>query len=116
MISIPSLDTKILYCTRYKSEVIKKYFLDLNNLTSDFTINLKNNTLEFHRKNSLDWKVTLVETGYSSMTGVDWKDYKAYRFYFYDDIWRWLSNINIDELINFILKGRIHSYSSESFG
>lgn len=53
----------------YRSEVIKKYFIDYINLKSDLTIDFKNNKFEIHRKKNLDWKVTLIETGYSSMTG-----------------------------------------------
>lgn len=53
----------------YKGEVIKDYFLNYYSLKSDFTINLSNGSANYNRKKTVDWKVTLVDTGLSSMTG-----------------------------------------------
>lgn len=53
----------------YKGEVIKDYFLNYYSLKSDFTIDLSNGNANYHRKKTVDWKVTLVDTGSSSMTG-----------------------------------------------
>ena len=53
----------------YKSEVIKDYFLNFKNLNSDFIINLKEGKKEFLKASQIDWKVSLVDTGKSSMTG-----------------------------------------------
>lgn len=53
----------------YKSEVIKNYFLNYRSLNSDFTVDLGTGDVLEHQQSALDWKVTLVDTGQSSMTG-----------------------------------------------
>ena len=53
----------------YKSEVIKDYFLNYRSLNSDFTVDLGTGDVVAHELDALDWKVTLVDTGNSSMTG-----------------------------------------------
>jgi len=53
----------------YKSEIIKEYFLKFNSINSDFSIDMYSGELKTHNNNSLDWKVTLVDTGQDSMTG-----------------------------------------------
>lgn len=53
----------------YKGEIIKEYFLNYYSLKSDFTIDLANGKADYLRKKTVDWKVTLVDTGLNSMTG-----------------------------------------------
>jgi len=53
----------------YKAEVIKDYFLNYRALNSDFTVDLATGNLTPHQVDSTDWKVTLVQTGDTSMTG-----------------------------------------------
>jgi len=53
----------------YKSEVIKEYFLNYRTLNSDFTVDLSDGSLVAHQQDTVDWKVTLVDTGLNSMTG-----------------------------------------------
>jgi len=53
----------------YKAEIIKEYFLNYRALNSDFTINLATGKTTHHQVNSVEWNVTLVNTGESSMTG-----------------------------------------------
>jgi glucose-1-phosphate cytidylyltransferase len=53
----------------YKSEVIKDYFLNYRTLNSDFTIDLKTGIVVHNQIDSVDWRVTLVDTGDQSMTG-----------------------------------------------
>tara|TARA_B110000003_G_C16493143_1_gene474283 strand:- start:155 stop:916 length:762 start_codon:yes stop_codon:yes gene_type:complete len=53
----------------YKSEVIKDYFLNYRELNSDFTLDLNSGDIKHHQVNSEDWKVTLIDTGYKTMTG-----------------------------------------------
>ena len=53
----------------YKADVIKEYFLNYRALNSNFTVDLSNGSITEHRKDVLDWKVTLVDTGLNSMTG-----------------------------------------------
>jgi glucose-1-phosphate cytidylyltransferase len=53
----------------YKAEVIKEYFLNYRALNADFTIDLASGSVSSHQIDSVDWKVTLVNTGDASMTG-----------------------------------------------
>lgn len=62
----------------YKSEVIKDYFLNYRALNSDFTVDLLNGNVEPHQVDTVDWRVTLVHTGDSSMTGGRVKRMQSY--------------------------------------
>ena len=53
----------------YKSEVIKEYFLHYSTLNTDFTVDLAKGSIESHRTDETDWRVTLIHTGLESMTG-----------------------------------------------
>ena len=53
----------------YKGEAIKEYFLNYYSLKSDFTVDLADGTINHLHKRTVDWKVTLVDTGSNSMTG-----------------------------------------------
>lgn len=53
----------------YKSELIKDYFLNYTALNSDFTINLTTGSIKTHSVQALDWNITLVNTGLSTLTG-----------------------------------------------
>ncbi len=60
---------EFILCCGYKGYVIKEYFANYFLHSSDVTIDLKENQLEFHKHRSENWKVTLVDTGIDSMTG-----------------------------------------------
>jgi len=53
----------------YKSDVIKDYFLNYRALNSDFSVDLATGTVQPHQIDSVDWRVTLVDTGDQTMTG-----------------------------------------------
>ena len=53
----------------YKGYVIKEYFANYYRHMSDMTINMKNNTIEYHVNYAEPWKVTLIDTGDETMTG-----------------------------------------------
>ena len=54
----------------YKGNAIRDYFLNFYKYNRDFTVDLSNGALEIHgNHHTIDWKVTLVETGEKSMTG-----------------------------------------------
>ena len=53
----------------YKADVIKEYFLNYRTLNSNFTVDLSNGGIVAHQQDTVDWKVTLVDTGLNSMTG-----------------------------------------------
>jgi glucose-1-phosphate cytidylyltransferase len=87
----------------YKSEIIKDYFLKYSQLNSDFTINLSSGTIKSHQIDKIDWKVTLVNTGETTMTGGRVKKLQSYIgnetfMLTYGD---GLSNVNISKLIDF---------------
>lgn len=56
-------------CLGYKGHVIKEYFANYFLYSSDVTFDLERNTVEYHRNGSEKWRVTLVDTGDSTMTG-----------------------------------------------
>jgi glucose-1-phosphate cytidylyltransferase len=61
---------RFILCLGYKAEVIKSYFLNYSQLNSDFTVELKTNSLAVHSiGHDEDWRVTLADTGELSMTG-----------------------------------------------
>ncbi|MCD4703671.1 MAG: glucose-1-phosphate cytidylyltransferase [Methanosarcinaceae archaeon] len=87
----------------YKGEVIKEYFLNYYSLRSDFTVNLGNGNVNYLEKKTVDWNVTLVDTGLQSMTGGRIRQLKEYIgdetfMLTYGD---GVSNININELLDF---------------
>ena len=53
----------------YKGEVIKNYFLQYYAQNNDFTIDLSTGKVKYIQEHTQDWRVTLVDTGDSSMTG-----------------------------------------------
>ena len=55
----------------YKSDLIKRYFMDYRHLASDFTLRLDSHEpVEFHgRSGDVDWEITFVETGLTTGTG-----------------------------------------------
>ena len=56
-------------CLGYKGYLIKEYFANYFLHQADVTIDMKNNRMEVHHKKAEPWKVTLVDTGLSTMTG-----------------------------------------------
>ena len=53
----------------YKSEYIKRYFLDYHLLNSDLRIDMGCNSVEVRRHNETDWRVRIVDTGDKTLTG-----------------------------------------------
>lgn len=87
----------------YKAEVIKDYFLNYRSLNADFTVDLASGTVDSHQVNSVDWRVTLVNTGDASMTGGRVKRMKSFIgnetcMLTYGD---GVADINLDELLKF---------------
>jgi glucose-1-phosphate cytidylyltransferase len=60
---------EFVICLGYKAESIKKFFIDYAEILSDFTVDLSDGSVEIHKRKTEDWKVTLVDTGYNTMTG-----------------------------------------------
>ena len=90
-------------CCGYKGYMIKEYFANYSLHKSNITFNLKENSMQVHSSDVEPWKITLVDTGLSTMTGGRLKRVKEYlddeSFCFtYGD---GLSDINLKELIEF---------------
>lgn len=64
----------------YRSELIKRYFLDYEPMSRDFTISLGDSRhIDFHAKHvEADWRVTLADTGASTQTGARIKKVESY--------------------------------------
>ncbi len=65
-------------CLGYKGYVIKEYFVNHVLHRSDITVDLATNEVTFHDATPTPWRVTLVETGDSTMTGGRLKRVKPY--------------------------------------
>jgi glucose-1-phosphate cytidylyltransferase len=53
----------------YKGDAIKRYFLDYHTLNGNVSIDFENGKTEFSETETENWKLNLIETGASSMTG-----------------------------------------------
>jgi glucose-1-phosphate cytidylyltransferase len=91
-------------CLGYKGHIIKEFFANYFLYSSDVTIDLAKNSLEFHLNNCEPWRVTLVDTGASTMTGGRLKrilphvaDEEAFCFTYGDGV----ADVNISELVKF---------------
>ena len=56
-------------CCGYKGYIIKEYFANYFLHMSDVTFDMSHNSMQVHQKNAEPWKVTLVDTGDSTLTG-----------------------------------------------
>lgn len=63
--------TEFIICAGYKQEYIKQWFANYFLQTSDVTFDYRNgcNEVTIHENHSEPWKVTVVDTGYNTMTG-----------------------------------------------
>lgn len=90
-------------CLGYKGYVIKEYFSNYFLHMSDVTYCMRENRMEVHQKYAEPWKITLVDTGETTMTGGRLKrirqfiDNETFCFTYGDG----LADINIQTLIDF---------------
>ena len=93
---------KFVVALGYKSEIIKRYFLQYPQLQSNLKIDLSSGDVEAEENCSEDWKLELINTGNETMTGgrlLRLKNYIDGTFIFtYGD---GLSNVDINQLIAF---------------
>lgn len=95
---------EFIICCGYKGHVIKEFFLNYANHQSDITIDMVDNKMTIHENRVEPWKVTLVDTGATTLTGGRLKRVKKYLtpnedfcFTYGDGV----ADINILELIQF---------------
>ncbi len=98
-----------IICCGYKGEVIKRYFVDYNLFASDLTFDLAKNETTIHKSGVEPWKVTLVDTGQTTMTG---GRIKCVREYIGDETFcltygDGVSDIDVTELIQFHGKNNV---------
>jgi glucose-1-phosphate cytidylyltransferase len=56
-------------CCGYKGWMIKEYFANYALRSSDVTFDLEHDTMEFHRRGGEPWRISVVDTGFETMTG-----------------------------------------------
>jgi glucose-1-phosphate cytidylyltransferase len=56
-------------CCGYKGAVIKDWFANYYRNLADITIDLRTNEMMYHRTEAEPWRVTLIDTGDTTMTG-----------------------------------------------
>ncbi len=93
-----------IICCGYKGYLIKEYFSNYFLHQSDVTFDIQDNIMKVHENNAEPWKVTLIDTGETTMTGGRLKrvkkyieDEEAFCFTYGDG----LGDVNISELIKF---------------
>jgi glucose-1-phosphate cytidylyltransferase len=92
-----------IVCLGYRGYVVKEYFANYFLHMSDVTFDMAANKMEVHQANAEPWRVTLVDTGDSTMTGGRIKGIRSYVAsedfcLTYGD---GLSDVNIRALISF---------------
>jgi glucose-1-phosphate cytidylyltransferase len=65
-------------CCGYKGHLIKQYFLDFASRQSDLTVDLQSGAVTVHQARVEPWRVTLVDTGETTMTGGRLKQVRPY--------------------------------------
>ena len=60
---------EFVICCGYKGYVIKEYFANYFLHTSDVTFDMTTNAMEVHSRKAEPWRITLVDTGDSTLTG-----------------------------------------------
>ncbi len=69
---------EVIVCCGYKGYVIKEYFANYALHTSDLSIDFRSNSTQYTARRTEPWKVTLVDTGESTMTGGRLKRVRKY--------------------------------------
>ena len=94
---------EFVICCGYKGYIIKEYFANYFLHTSDVTFHMDSNRMEVHLQKTEPWKITLVDTGESTMTGGRLKKVRdhlgdeTFCFTYGDGV----SDVNITNLVRF---------------
>ena len=93
-----------IICCGYKGYLIKEHFANYFLHMSDVTFDMSANATRIHKRSAEPWKVTLIDTGETTMTGGRLKRIKqyvegeeAFCFTYGDGV----SDVNISELVAF---------------
>jgi glucose-1-phosphate cytidylyltransferase len=60
---------EFIICLGYKGNTIKEYFANYALFKSDVTFDFSDKSVHYHNNGAESWKVSLINTGYNSMTG-----------------------------------------------
>lgn len=96
---------EFIICAGYKQHIIKEYFADYFLHTSDITYDFTGgkNEMIIHRNTSEPWKVTVVDTGFNTMTGgrirrvKDYIENEPFMLTYGDGV----CDVNISDLVKF---------------
>ena len=58
-----------IVCCGYRGDVLKEYFVNYGRWESDLTVDVGSGDVLIHRQPSENWRVTLLDTGLTTMTG-----------------------------------------------
>ena len=112
---------EFVICAGYKQHVIKEYFADYFLHTSDITFDFTRGKKDviFHNSSSEPWKVTVVDTGYNTMTGgrikriKDYIDDETFMLTYGDGV----CNVDVRKLVDFHKKnGKIATLTAVNVG
>lgn len=96
---------EFVLCLGYKGACIKEYFYNYHALMNDFTIHLGGQEkISYHnRSEECDWKVTLVDTGFSALKGARIKKIEPFidSDYFLLTYGDGVADIDINSLLRF---------------
>lgn len=107
-----------IICCGYKGFLIKEYFANYFLHMSDVTFDMARNSMEVHQQYAEPWRITLVDTGETTMTGGRLKrvesylrDEEAFCFTYGDG----LSDVDIAKLIDFHRRSEVHATLTSVF-
>ena len=110
---------EFIICLGYKQYIVKEYFSDYYLHNSDVEFDLKNNSMTILDNHTEPWKVTLVDTGLTTMTGGRIKRIQKYVgdepfMLTYGD---GVSNVDLKKLLEFHTNhGKIGTLTAVNFG
>lgn len=111
---------EFIICAGYKQHIIKEWFADYYLHNSDITFDFTNHgRMTVHNNVSEPWKVTIIDTGYSTMTGGRIKRIQPYvgNETFLMTYGDGVSDIDIGELVRFHKEhGKIATLTAYSVG
>lgn len=95
--------TDFIICGGYKCKMIKTYFRDYVMQSSDVAFDLAKGTVEFIRRDAEPWRISVIDTGETTMTGgrikriLDYVDGKAFCLTYGDGV----SNVDICDVVRY---------------
>lgn len=87
----------------YKAEVVKEYFLNFYALNNNLTLDLEQGRTIIHERVQPNWRIHLVDTGLSTMTGgrikrlKEWIGNETFMMTYGDGV----SDVNVEKLVEF---------------